>query len=122
MDDNAGALVLTDLFSSEGSDSQFDRYDWQPFRPGVEICPLYGDDATGPSAALLRYAPGARIPSHRHGGYENILILSGSQCDEHTEYGAGTLVVSAPQSSHAITSRNGCVVLAIWHSPVEFVG
>ena len=121
--DNANTLVLTNLFTEHGdSDAKFDRYDWQPFRQGVEICHLYSDHNSGPAAALLRYAPGATVPRHTHTGYENILILSGSQCDEHREYGAGTLVISAPQSKHAITSPNGCIVLAIWQSPVEFVG
>lgn len=121
--DNADPLVLTDLFAEHSNTAaKFDRYDWQPFRQGVEICRLYGKQDSGPAAALLRYAPGAVVPRHTHTGYENILILAGSQHDEHREYGAGTLVVSPPQSNHVITSPNGCIVLAIWQSPVEFVG
>jgi len=121
--DNNGPLVLTELFSEHGDTAtKFDRYDWQPFRQGVEICRLYGDNDSGPSAALLRYAAGATVPRHTHTGYENIMILSGSQRDEYREYPAGTLIVSGPQSNHAISSPNGCIVLAIWQSPVEFIG
>jgi anti-sigma factor ChrR (cupin superfamily) len=115
-------LVLTDLFiEHDDTGTKFDRYDWQPFRQGVEICQLYSGNDSGPAAALLRYAPGAAVPHHTHTGYENILILSGSQRDEHREYLAGTLMVSPPQSNHAISSPNGCIVLAIWQSPVEFI-
>ena len=43
-----------------------DEISWQPFRPGVEIHRLYGDGLDGPSAALLRFAPGGVVPLHEH--------------------------------------------------------
>ena len=94
---------------------------WQPFRPGVEIARLYGGAANQASAALLRYAPNAAVPRHIHHGFEHILVLSGSQRDEHGTYTAGTMLVSEPGSSHAISSEEGCVVLAIWERPVEIL-
>lgn len=93
---------------------------WSPFRPGVEIHRLYGDGAAGPSAALLRYAPAASIPRHRHEGHEHIYILHGSQVDDAGTYVAGALVVHPPGSSHAVHSPDGCVVLVIWERPVDF--
>lgn len=92
---------------------------WRPFRPGVEIWPLYETDG-GSSAALLRYAPGASVPRHRHTGHEHILVLSGAQEDEHGRYPAGTLLVNPPGTTHAVASPEGCVVLAIWERPVRF--
>lgn len=94
---------------------------WEPFRPGVEIARLYGGAPDAASAALLRYAPNAKVPRHHHHGYEHILVLSGSQSDGESTYEAGSLVISAPGSSHAISSEQGCVVLAIWERPVEML-
>jgi anti-sigma factor ChrR (cupin superfamily) len=110
-------ILLSGLF---GPNQDFSAYPWQPFRPGVEIARIYGEGSSGPAAALLRYAPGARVPSHDHGGYEHIVVLQGSQTDDRGTYGAGSCLIHAPGSSHAIVSDSGCVVLAIWNAPVVF--
>jgi anti-sigma factor ChrR (cupin superfamily) len=96
-----------------------DRLQWQPFREGVEIYPLYGDRTQGPSAALLRYQPGATVPTHTHQGFEHIFVLSGSQSDRTGSYGIGTFVVNPPQTHHSVMSDKGCIVLIIWEKPVE---
>ncbi len=115
--DKAANIVLSDLFNIE---DQEDQYDWQPFRQGVEIYRLYGEEDNGPAAALLKYAPGAIVPLHQHTGYEHILVLSGAQSDDHEEYGEGTLIISKPGTQHSVSSSGGCIVLAIWNSPVDF--
>jgi anti-sigma factor ChrR (cupin superfamily) len=97
-----------------------DLLDWQLLRPGVEFHALYGQPGQGPAAALLRYAPGARVPSHQHGGIEHILVLAGSQRDENGVYPTGTLLVSPPGTRHAVVSDEGCLVLAIWAGPLTF--
>lgn len=100
---------------------QPDRLHWQVLRPGVEFHALYGRPGVGPAAALLRYVPGATVPQHHHTGYEHILVLQGSQRDGDGHYPAGTLLVSPPGSRHAVVSDDGCLVLAIWSAPIEFV-
>jgi len=95
---------------------------WQPFQAGVEIHRLYGDGVTGPSAALLRFSPGGKIPTHSHTGYEHILVLSGSQVDDYGRLGAGSLRIHPPGSSHSVMSEEGCIVLAIYEKPVLFAG
>lgn len=94
---------------------------WQPYRDGVDIHRLYGDGKSGPLAALLRYAPDARIPLHEHQGYEHIYVLSGSQTDGHGVYKKGTLVIHKPGTQHQLHSEEGCVVLAIYEKPVKFI-
>lgn len=111
------ALVFHDVLDIA---QQADQIAWKPFHDGVEIHPLYDVDG-GCSAALLRYAPGASIPSHQHMGYEHILVLVGEQQDESNVYSQGSLVVSPPGSSHAVQSPQGCIVLAIWEKPVSFL-
>jgi len=93
---------------------------WQPFRAGIEIHRLYGELGVGRAAALLRYAPGAELPAHRHVGFEQILVLQGAQVDERGRYGKGVLVVNAPGSGHSVSSPEGCIVLVTWDNPVEF--
>ena len=93
---------------------------WSPFRPGIQIHRLYGNSDSGPSAALLRYSPGASVPYHRHEGYEHIHVLHGAQVDAGGSYAAGTLIVNPPGSGHEVHSPDGCVVLVIWERPVRF--
>lgn len=94
---------------------------WAPLRPGVEIARIYGDGERGASAAFLRYAAGASVPLHEHPGLEHILVLEGSQSDEHGSYGAGSCLIHAPGSRHSVRSEEGCLVLALWAEPVVFV-
>ncbi len=119
MAEEEARLVLTDLLQRAGSLK--DEPGWEPLRPGVSIRRLYQAPG-GPSAALLRYEPGASIPSHEHLGYEHVLVLDGAQSDEHGRYPAGTLVVNRPGSSHRVVSEEGCVVLIVWERGVRFTG
>jgi anti-sigma factor ChrR (cupin superfamily) len=95
--------------------------DWQPFRPGIEICWLYRNGEHGPAAAFLRYAPGAAVPLHLHAGYEHVLILEGSQTDRTGRQGAGSLIVNPPGTCHEVASEEGCLALLIWERPVVFL-
>lgn len=112
-------LKLTDLF---GIADWQDRVRWRPFFPGVQIHRLYETGPHGPRAALLRFAPGGRVPLHEHVGYEHIVILSGSQVDEHSRADAGAVIINPPGTSHSVLSETGCLVLAIYERPVRFPG
>jgi anti-sigma factor ChrR (cupin superfamily) len=98
-----------------------DPHHWEQLRTGVDILHLCGDATSGPSVALLRYQPGARVPRHRHAGFEVIYVLSGAQSDERGTYTAGTLVVNREGDAHDVWSDEGCLVLIIWERPIEFV-
>jgi anti-sigma factor ChrR (cupin superfamily) len=111
-------LTLRNLFQI--SDWQH-TLPWLPFRDGVDIYRLYGDGASGPTTALLRFHPGARVPLHEHGGYEHILVLAGSQVDDHGTADAGALIVNPPHTRHSVLSEGGCIVLAIYEKPVAFL-
>jgi anti-sigma factor ChrR (cupin superfamily) len=115
--DDPSRILLSELF---GPEQDFSKYTWEPFRAGVEISRIYGDGQSGPAAALLRYAPGAQIPAHEHTGFEHIVVLSGSQRDDRGTYGAGSCLIHANGTQHVVTSPDGCVVLALWYSPVTF--
>jgi anti-sigma factor ChrR (cupin superfamily) len=98
-----------------------DNIAWEPFIDGVEIHRLYGDGLTGPSAALLRFRKAGKVTLHRHTGYEHIIVLAGSQRDQNSVAEAGTLIINPPGTAHSVISEAGCIVLAIYEKPVEFV-
>jgi anti-sigma factor ChrR (cupin superfamily) len=114
----SGSIVLKNLFDIPNHP---DSLSWEPFRAGVKIHRLYGNQKEGPSAALLLYEPGAGIPLHQHLGYEHLIILSQSQTDERGERTAGTLIINPPGSTHSVQTTDGTVVLAIWEKPVRFI-
>ena len=111
-------LKLNDLFQVSG---WHHKLPWKPFQEGVEIYRLYGNGESGPTAALLRFRPGGRVPLHEHTGFEHILVLNGSQVDENSRAEAGCLIINPPGSSHSILSENGCIALAIYEKPIRFL-
>ena len=116
--DTARVLKLHDLFQVSGWQH---KLAWRPFKEGVDIYRLYGDGETGPTAALLRFRAGGRVPLHEHTGYEHIFVLSGSQVDENSRAETGMLIINPPGTSHSILSEAGCIVLAIYEKPVRFL-
>jgi anti-sigma factor ChrR (cupin superfamily) len=112
-------IVMRDIMAMA---DRADSLDWQPFRDGVELYQIYGTmGAEGPSACMLRFQPGAKVPRHAHTGYEHIIVLSGSQRDDRGDYEAGAILISPPGTDHAIVSDEGCIVLALYNAPVSFV-
>jgi len=93
---------------------------FSPFHPGVEIHRLYGE-GEGPSAALLRYSPGAAVPGHEHSGFEHVFVLDGAQEDDRGRYAAGAFVINPPGTRHRVWSVEGCVALLVWERPVRFL-
>jgi anti-sigma factor ChrR (cupin superfamily) len=116
--DTTRVVKLTDLFQVSGWQH---KLPWKYFQPGVDIYRLYENGEEGPTAALLRFQPGARVPPHEHTGYEHIFVLSGSQVDENSEAETGSLIINPPGTSHGILSKTGCIVLAIYERPVKFL-
>ncbi len=123
-------IVLRDLFDGEALEAAAASGlgEFVQLWPGVEFLPIYGIapsglplKPTGPSAAFIRYAPGASVPAHRHPGFEHIIVLSGSQRDHRGTYTRGACLVSTPGSSHSVASDDGCLVLAIWTKSVEVI-
>jgi len=97
------------------------RIAWELTRfPGVETKTLYAE-ASGRQTVLLRLAPGARLPDHRHVGVEQSFVLEGALADEEGTCTAGNFVWRRPGSVHHAWSPDGCVLLAIFDRPNEFL-
>jgi len=103
-------------------DFDFDKLLWNELRPGVLIHRFYqNDDSENASAALLKYDKGASVPIHLHTGYEHLLILKGEQEDKNGIYQKGDFIINLPGSKHDVKSNTGCILLAIWEKPVQFI-
>ena len=98
--------------------ASYDDLPWEAFRDGVEIYFLYKSSDLGASAALLRYQAGAKVPYHSHSGYGHIFVLSGSQSDANGTYTKGSVIINPPNTTHQVSSEEGCVVLIVWEKPV----
>ena len=87
---------------------------FEPFRDGIEAAWLNRQPDGGAGAAVLRYQPGARAPRHRHAGWEQVIVLSGSQADAQGLLKAGDVALNAPGTEHEVFSEEGCLVLLVW--------
>ncbi len=93
---------------------------WRPTPcPGVSWKKLHHDPASGASAVLLRFAPGARYDRHRHPAGEQYLVLEGALQDGGASWGAGSYVRHPPGSEHAPASADGCLVYVTLPAPIE---
>ena len=86
---------------------------------GVTWKKLRFDPATGSSAVLLRFEPGARYGRHKHPGGEDYLVLEGSLEEGGRTWGAGSFVHHPPGSSHRPSSAEGCLLFVTLPAPIE---
>jgi ChrR Cupin-like domain len=95
-----------DQFSSV----RFQDIAWQSHPvPGVEISIFYTDPISRRTSGILKASPGMKYPLHRHGGVEEIYMISGDLIIGNENYGAGDYIRSHPGSAHYPQSRNGCL-------------
>lgn len=90
---------------------------WVERRPGIHWKVLWEEGNR--RAVLMRYAPGATIPRHRHLGDEQLWVLEGSVTDDTGTCPAGTYARRPPGCVHSVVSRDGALVLAIMSGGTE---
>jgi putative transcriptional regulator len=103
-----------------------DPQSWQrSLLPGLKTFDLrLGPGGVRGRARLLRFAPGARFPKHRHHGGESVLVLEGSYADgDGREVGPGQLQTMPEGSEHelVILGRSPCIA-AVSERGLEFTG
>lgn len=88
------------------------QYDWVPSpQQGVERVMLDRIDVEQARAtSIVRYAPDSSFPRHAHPGGEEILVLSGTFCDESDDFPEGWYLRNPPDSSHQPSSREGALI------------
>jgi len=85
---------------------------------GVKWKKLHHDPASGLSAVLLHFEPGARYGRHRHPAGEQYVVLEGSLRDGSGTWGPGTYVNHPPGSVHEPRSEEGCVLFVTLPEPI----
>ena len=98
-----GCVLLVKLHQMDPLDQAVVRVDtqrqpWLPGQGGLEVMPLhqFGHE----QVALVKWPAGEQFVPHRHFGGEEILVISGTFCDEHGAYPAGTWIRSPHLSQH----------------------
>ena len=95
---------------------------WEKTRfAGVEGKVLLVDRETGVLTALMKFAPGARLPDHEHVRIEQTYVLEGSLVCGEGECTAGNYVWRPAGSRHeAWAGAKGGLMLAIFQIPNKF--
>jgi len=95
---------------------------WEKTRfPGIEQKTLLVDKSTGLLTALMKMAPGVRLPDHQHVKIEQTFVLEGSLCCPEGECHAGQFVWRpAGSRHHAWAGAKGGVFLGIFQLPNKF--
>ena len=95
---------------------------WEKTRfAGVEMKTLLVDRDSGVVTALMKFAPGARLPDHEHVLIEQTYVLEGSLLCGEGECKAGDFVWRPPGSRHeAWVGAQGGVMLAMFQIPNRF--
>jgi len=87
---------------------------------GVEAKTLLLDKETGLLTALIRMAPGARLPDHEHVLIEQTFMIEGTLVDEEGACTAGNFVWRPAGSRHEARTPNGGLMLAMFLVPNKF--
>lgn len=89
---------------------------------GVDQKILLRDEARGLVTALVRFAPGARLPLHEHVDIEQTYVLEGSLADdEGNEITAGNFIWRPAGQRHVAWSPRGGLMLAVFLKPNLFL-
>jgi len=101
---------------------EVDRLPWEQTRfAGVETKTLVVDRESGVATALVRMAPGAKLPDHEHMRIEQTYVLEGSLVCGEGECKAGEFVWRPAGSRHeAWGGPAGGLMLAIFQIPNKF--
>jgi len=95
---------------------------WEKTRfAGIEQKILLIDKSTGLLTALMKMAPGVRLPDHQHVKIEQTFVLEGSLCCPEGECHAGQFVWRpAGSRHHAWAGAKGGLFLGIFQIPNKF--
>lgn len=98
---------------------------WRMAGPGVRQLVLHRPrHVGGPTAMLMRIAPGRKMPVHGHRGVEMTLVLDGGFSDEMGHFVAGDVAEVDPDTDHTPVADRGrdCICLVAVDAPIEFRG
>ena len=88
--------------------------EWEEAAPGI-FCKLLSTDAEKDSVSMLvRLAPGAAYPPHRHAGVEELYLLDGELIvDDKHLYPGDYLRAELGSADHLVWSETGCMCVLL---------
>jgi len=98
---------------------------WQQMLPGIQIKPLWFDEASKRRVQITRFDPGSTLAMHRHDGDELLYVIEGALSDEHGTVLAGNAGYRPNGCIHTVRSEHGATVLAFVSgsvSPAKEIG
>jgi anti-sigma factor ChrR (cupin superfamily) len=94
--------------------SQWSEPEWDQVAPGIECKLLASDRKRHLVSMLVRLAPGATYPAHRHAGVEELHLLDGELWIEDRKLIPGDYHYSAPGTADdRVWSETGCTCLLV---------
>ena len=90
--------------------------------PGIDLCQLWLDQRNERHTLLIRMQAGAVLPAHRHSEPEECYVVQGDLRDGDLRLGAGDYIRFEGDTSHSISSQEGCllfVTASLHDRPVE---
>lgn len=96
---------------------------WHPTPfPGIDQKILLRDEERGLITALVRMAPGSRLPYHEHVDIEQTYVLEGSLADdEGNDITAGNYIWRPAGHRHVAWSPKGALLIGIFLKPNVFL-
>jgi anti-sigma factor ChrR (cupin superfamily) len=95
---------------------------WEPSEwPGIsrKVLEFVNDPKKGRETSLLRFEPGAAMPTGTLADRMDIFVIEGGFEDEHGSYGTHTFIRNQPGFRHTPSSREGCVLYVKWRVPIR---
>jgi anti-sigma factor ChrR (cupin superfamily) len=91
--------------------------EWKDVGPGISCKLLATDSERALVSMLVRLAPGADYPAHRHAGVEELYMLDGELIVDEARFGPGDYRRGQPGSTdHRVWSQTGCTCVLITSS------
>ena len=109
-DPNVVAVVNTNEMAWESTE-------W----PGIsrKVLEFVNHSRMGRETALLKFAPGAAMPTSVLVDRLDVFVVEGSFTDEQGSYGTHTFIRNQPGNSFTPISAQGCVLYMKWRVPIR---
>jgi len=97
-----------------------DQGDWRETFPGMFEKQLFADEKKDTTTTLIRLAPGTKIPSHKHLGTEECLVIEGDFRVNGEIFGPGDYRCAMPDSiDQSPYSVNGTLLLIVAQQGIQ---
>jgi len=109
---DANKVAFMDTRTMEWSDTE-----WQGIQR--KVLEFVNHAKMGRETSILKFLPGASLPTTSWDERLDFFVIDGSCSDEHGNYGKHTFVRQPPGTRHTLRSESGCTLYAKWRIPIK---